>query len=236
MCGAQALVDTHRKLGRYAVIGEPTGLTPVRMHKGITMEAIRLTGRSGHSSDPALGTSALEGMYGAIGELLAWRAELQNTHRNPLFKVAVPTLNLGHIHGGDNPNRICAECELQIDLRPLPGMALEPLRNQLRERVIQALEGSGLQVEVNPLCSGVPAMETPASSAIVQAAERLTGCPAQAVAFATEGPYLSRLGMETLILGPGDIDQAHQPDEFLALERIQPCIDLLKSLIRRFCL
>lgn len=236
MCGAQALVDTHQKLGRYAVIGEPTGLAPVRMHKGIAMEAIRLTGRSGHSSDPALGISALEGMYDVIGELLAWRAELQNTHRNPLFKVAVPTLNLGHIHGGDNPNRICAECELQIDLRPLPGMALEPLRKQLRERVIQALEGSGLQVEVTPLFSGVPAMETPASSAIVQAAERLTGCPAQAVAFATEGPYFNRLGMETLILGPGDIDQAHQPDEFLSLKRIQPCIDLLKSLIRRFCL
>ncbi len=236
MCGARALADMHRQLGRYAVIGEPTGLVPVRMHKGIAMEAIRLTGRSGHSSDPALGISALEGMHTVIGTLLAWRTELQRTHRNPLFKVAVPTLNLGHIHGGDNPNRICAECELQIDLRHLPGMAPESLHNQLRDRVIRALDGSGLQVDVIPLFSGIPALETPAASAIVKAAEDLTGYSAQAVAFATEGPYLNELGMETLILGPGDVAQAHQPDEFLALERIQPCIDLLKSMIKRFCL
>ena len=236
MYGAQALADLHCQLGRYAVIGEPTGLVPVRMHKGIAMEAIRLTGRSGHSSDPALGISALEGMYRTIGELLAWRAELQSTYRNPLFKVATPTLNLGHIHGGDNPNRICADCELQIDLRPLPGMALEPLRNQLRERVTGALDGSGLHVEVTSLFGGVPAFETPATSAIVKTAEGLTGHSAQAVAFATEGPFFNRMGMETLILGPGDIAQAHQPDEFLAVEHIQPCIDLLKSLIKRFCL
>ena len=70
MCGAKALLDTHRRLGRHAVIGEPTGLKPIRLHKGIGMEAIRLTGRSGHSSDPALGVNALEGMHQAIAELL----------------------------------------------------------------------------------------------------------------------------------------------------------------------
>jgi len=64
----------------------------------------------------------------------------------------------------------------------------------------------------------------------------MTGCQAQAVGFATEGPYFKQLGLETLVLGPGDVDQAHQPDEFLALKRVQPCIEMLKSLIRRFCL
>ncbi len=236
MCGAQALAAMHRRLGRYAVIGEPTGLVPVRMHKGIAMEAIRLTGQAGHSSDPALGNNALEGMHKVIGELLAWRAELQSNHRNPLFKVEVPTLNLGHIHGGDNPNRICAQCELQIDLRPLPGMALEPLQNELRGRVVRTLEGSGLGIDVRPLFNSIPAMETPASSAIIKAAEKMTGFQAQAVAFATEGPYFKQMGLETLVLGPGDVDQAHQPDEFLALKRVQPCIEMLQSLIRRFCL
>ena len=78
--------------------------------------SIRLTGRSGHSSDPALGNSALEGMHLAIAELLAWRKELQQRYRNPLFAVQEPTVNLGHIHGGDNPNRICAHCELHFDI------------------------------------------------------------------------------------------------------------------------
>lgn len=236
MCGAQALVDIGRQLGRHAVIGEPTGLRPVRMHKGISMETVRLHGKSGHSSNPALGVNALEGMHRVIGEIIAWRSELQQRYRNPLFEVEVPTLNLGHIHGGDNPNRICAECELQFDIRPLPGMEVDALRGELTRRLGSLLQESGLRLELESPFHGIPPMETPAGARIVQACERLTGHSAESVAFGTEGPYLKRLGMETVILGPGDIDQAHQPDEYLGMERIQPMVDLLRSLIRRFCL
>ncbi|MES9858383.1 MAG: acetylornithine deacetylase [Sedimenticola sp.] len=236
MCGAQTLVDSHRKLGRHAVIGEPTGLRPVRMHKGISMETIRLIGRSGHSSNPALGVNAMEGMHEVIGEILAWRQKLQRDHKNPLFEVEVPTVNLGHIHGGDNPNRICAECELQIDIRPLPGMRLKDLREELRERISNRLKDSKLQLEMESPFSGIPAMETPLTAEIVNACEILTGHPAGAVAFGTEAPYLQQLGMETIVLGPGDIDQAHQPDEYLGLERIEPMVGIVRQLIKRFCL
>ncbi|OQY55686.1 MAG: acetylornithine deacetylase [Candidatus Parabeggiatoa sp. nov. 2] len=236
MSGARALVAAGHPKARYAVIGEPTGLRPVRMHKGIFMEAIRLRGQSGHSSDPSLGNNALEGIYQVIGELLKWRKQLQATHVNPLFHIPVPTMNLGHLHGGDNPNRICADCELQLDLRPLPGMDMEELRAVLRQRVQQVLEGSGLEIEFVPLSEGTPAMETSAQTEIVQVAERLTKHTASAVAFGTEAPYLTALGMDTIVLGPGDIAQAHQPDEFIALNRLQPMIDVLTQLIRHFCL
>ena len=235
MSGARTLVDIGRPQARYAVIGEPTGLRPVRMHKGIMMERIALHGRSGHSSDPALGNNALEGMRLVLDELVRWRDELQAQHHNPLFKVPVPTLNLGHIHGGDNPNRICADCELHIDLRPLPGMPLEELRDTLQQRMQRAIDGTGLQLECNPLFEGTPAMETPAASEIVRQTEKLTGYSASAVAFGTEGPYFNQMGMETVVLGPGDIDQAHQPDEYLSEARIQPTLELLDTLIRRFC-
>ncbi len=236
MCGAQRLVDLQLKLGRHAVIGEPTGLRPVRMHKGIAMEAIRLQGRAGHSSDPGLGVSALEGMHRVMGEVLAWRTQLQQRYRNDAFRVAVPTLNLGHIHGGDNPNRICGDCELHIDLRPLPGMRLPELREELHTRIERLLAGSGLGFEIVPLFGGIEAMETPADAAIVRAAETLTGHSAEAVAFGTEAPYFRQLGMETLVLGPGDIEQAHQPDEYLLASRVAPTVELLRGLIRRFCL
>ncbi|MBL3527533.1 MAG: acetylornithine deacetylase [gamma proteobacterium endosymbiont of Lamellibrachia anaximandri] len=236
MCGAQALVDLHRRLGRHALIGEPTGLKPIRTHKGISMESIRLTGRSGHSSDPSLGVNALEGMHRVIGEVLQWRDDLQQRYRNPAFEVEVPTINLGHIHGGDNPNRICGQCELQFDLRPLPGMALSDPRAEISSRLERLLTGSGLAWEMVPVFDGIPAMETPKDAAIVQAVESLTGFPAGAVAFGTEGPYLNEMGMETVICGPGHIDQAHQPDEYLPLEHIQPAIKLIQSLVKRFCL
>jgi acetylornithine deacetylase len=235
MCGARALAAAGEPLGRHAVIGEPTGLKPVRMHKGILMEAIRLEGRSGHSSNPALGVNALEGMHDVIGELLRWRTELQARYRNPLFAVEAPTLNLGHIHGGDNPNRICADCELHIDIRPLPGMSLDGLRNELQGRLGLLLANRGLQLSFLPLFPGIEAFETPASAAIVQATEALTGAPAAAVGFGTEGPYLNALGMETVILGPGSVDCAHQPDEFLPLAAIQPTLEILRGLIQRFC-
>ena len=236
MSGARALVDAQRPRARHAIIGEPTGLHPVRMHKGILMEAIRLHGHSGHSSDPSLGNSALEAMHIVIGAILAWREELQEHYRDPLFAVPVPTLNLGHIHGGDNPNRICAECELHIDLRPLPGMDSKELRDELHHRVRHSLRDSGISTDFESLSAGVPPMETAPDAPIVTLAEKLTGYPAQAVAFATEAPYLAQLGMDTVVMGPGDIAQAHQPDEYLALDRLNPTINILQQAIKTVCI
>jgi len=236
MCGAKALKPKYQRLGRHCVIGEPTQLKPIRMHKGILMEGIRLTGQSGHSSDPSLGNNALEGMHTVIADILAWRDDLQQRHHNPAFKIAVPTLNLGHIHGGDNPNRICGHCELHIDLRPLPGMPIDDLREELSTRLGNRLADSNLRLEFIPLFDGIPAMETPAEAAIVKAAEAMTGYQAQAVAFGTEGPYFNEMGMESIIMGPGSIDQAHQPDEYLALDQIKPGLKILKDLIKQFCL
>jgi acetylornithine deacetylase len=236
MSGARALVEQRRPHARHAVIGEPTGLRPVRMHKGIFMERIRLHGHAGHSSDPALGNSALEAMHRAIGSILDWRGALQARHRNAQFAVPVPTLNLGHIHGGDNPNRICADCELEFDLRPLPGMDIHELRDDLRRHVTATLADSGIEVCFDALFDGIPAMETPEAAPIVRLAERLTGHTPEAVAFATEAPYLQQLGMDTIILGPGNIEQAHQPDEYIALDRLQPTVDLLRRIIKSVCI
>ena len=235
MNGARALVQSRQPLGSFALIGEPTNLKPVHAHKGVCMESISILGRSGHSSDPGLGASALEGMHLVIGELLRWREQLQRLHRDPRFTVPVPTLNLGRIHGGDNPNRICAACELQIDLRPLPGMDLQTLRTTLQQRVRESLDSTGLQVTFQSLFEGISAMETDPQSPIVRAAEDLCGQPAGAAAFATEAPFLNELGAQTVVLGPGDVAQAHQPDEYLSLERIEPMVRILHGLIDRFC-
>lgn len=236
MDGARTIAELGRPKARYAVIGEPTGLRPVRAHKGIMMEAIRLQGQSGHSSDPSLGKNALEAMHSVIGELLSFRGELQSRYRDPMFTIAHPTLNLGCIHGGDNPNRICGHCELEFDIRLLPGMKIDSLREDISLRLRPVAERFGVGFTLTPLFPGIEAFSTPADSELVRTAERLTNHTAGTVAFGTEGPFLEQLGMETIILGPGNIDQAHQPDEYLELASIQPCIELLRKLIGRFCL
>jgi len=236
MDGAVALVEADRPKAKYAIVGEPTGLKPIRAHKGIIMESIRLKGQSGHSSNPELGNNAMEGMHQVISEILLWRHELQAKYHDPSFTVPYPTLNLGHIHGGDNPNRICGDCELHIDLRPLPGMSSDELRDQIDQRVKARLVDSDLEYERTPLIRGTDPMFTAADSEIVQMAEKLTGHQAESVAYCTEGPYLNSMGMQTVIMGPGHIDQAHQPDEFLPMEQIQPAVDLIGSMIEKTCM
>lgn len=235
MEGARALVRARKPEASFAVIGEPTGMKPVRMHKGVSMEFLRLLGRSGHSSDPSLGASALEGMRRAMDAMVAVREDVQRRHRRDDLHPPVTTMNLGNIHGGDNPNRICAHCELQFDLRVLPGMDDAVVRGELHQAIARAIEGMGLVMEAGTLHDPVPPFETPATSALVRAAEQLTGHAAEAVSFGTEAPFLSAIGLETIVLGPGDIAVAHQPDEYLPLDRIEPCLSVLERLIGRFC-
>lgn len=235
MAGARALAAAGGLNARYAVIGEPTDFRPVRLHKGILMERIRVDGSSGHSGDPRQGVSALEGMHGVMQALLTWRGELQRTHTNDAFPVPVPTLNLGRISGGDNPNRICGACELDVDLRMLPGMTVAEMRNTLRARVQDALPDTGLTESFEVLFDGIEPLETPADSKLVRLAEELTGEESAGVVYGTEGPFLRALGMDVVILGPGSIDQAHQPDEFLRLGGLHAGVEVLRELIRRFC-
>lgn len=235
MDGARHLAQLGRPKARYAIIGEPTGLRPVRMHKGIMMEAVRIQGLAGHSSNPSLGNNAMEAMHLVIADLLALRKELQGEHHHAGFEVAVPTLNLGHIHGGDNPNRICGHCELHFDLRPLPGMHVAELRELINSRLDSVRQTTGVEIECQALIGGVEPFEESPDSALVQAAQQLTGHVAESVAFATEAAFMQQLGMETIVFGPGSIDQAHQPDEFIPLDQIQPAINTLVALINRFC-
>lgn len=236
MNGARALVESNSLKARYALIGEPTSLTPIYAHKGIMMERIRVTGKSGHSSNPNLGNSALDAMHAVISELMAFRQELKAKYNNADFAIDYPTLNLGCIHGGDSPNRICAGCDIDFDIRALPGMNNQALIAEIEQRLPAIAAKTGTQIQLEHLFPDVPSFATDPESDIVKACEALTRKQAETVAFATEGPFLNQLGMETLVLGPGSIDQAHQPNEFLALDQITPMQNLIRSLVQRYCL
>ncbi len=236
MDGARALVAAGKPKARYAIIGEPTDLKPIRMHKGIMMHSVMVQGRSGHSSNPKLGNSALEAMYRVLGELMQFRRELQEKYQHSGFAVPEPTLNLGCIHGGDNPNRICGECEVQFDLRVLPGMDVATLSAALESRLTALAQSLSINIGLRALMTPVAPFEQGADSELVAIAESISGQSAEAVAFGTEAPLLQQLGMQTLVMGPGSIDLAHQPNEFLDSAQIDPAVDLLTGFIRRLCL
>ena len=235
MAGARCLAAADIPKPQYAVVGEPTDFRPIFAHKGFMMLSISLQGSSGHSSDPELGRNALDAMHCVMGELLAFRAQLGAAHRNPAFTVSVPTLNLGCLTAGDNPNRICDHADLQIDLRLLPGMDTAATIAALEIRLARSAEAHGTTIKMCPVSPPVSPFSTPSDGKLVRALERLSGTSAGTVAFGTEGPFLQALGMETVIFGPGSIHQAHQPNEYLATDRIQPAVDVLTQLIAEVC-
>ena len=234
MAGAKSLVKAGKPIARRALIGEPTGLKPVHMHKGIMVEKLIIRGQSGHSSNPELGHNAMHTMHLALTELMALQRELKSQYHSPLFEITYPTLNLGSIHGGDNFNRICGHCELDFEIRPLPGMDVKELQAMLERRLLPLGEAENTPVSLDHYI--VPPFSAGENSEMAALCSRVSEGESGTVAFATEAAYLQQLGMDVVVMGPGSIDQAHQPDEYLELAQIPKSIDLIRQLIIESCL
>jgi len=234
MAGARYFASTSTLRPECAIIGEPTSLQPIRAHKGHLSTAIRILGESGHSSDPERGVNAIELMHAAIGPVLALRDALKERYCFDAFTVPYPTLNLGHIHGGDASNRICACCEMHMDIRPLPGMTLSELDGLLAEALAPVSERWPGRLTLSELHPPIPGYECPPNSKLVQVVEKLLGARAGAVNYCTEAPFIQEI-CPTLVLGPGSINQAHQPDEYLETRFIKPTRELLTQVIHHFC-
>ncbi len=234
MLGARHFTQNTPFKPDYCIIGEPTSLVPVRGHKGHVANAIRVTGKSGHSSNPALGVNAIEIMHEVLYALMQLRDKLVKLYHHPGFNIPSPTLNLGHIHGGDSPNRICGCCELHYDVRPLPGISLDGLDNMLRSALTQVQEKWPGRIEIEPLHEAIPGYECQHDHPFIAGISEITGVEAQTVNYCTEAPFLQEI-CPTLVMGPGSIDQAHQPDEFLAFEFIDPTINILSKAMYKYC-
>ncbi|MGS2722191.1 acetylornithine deacetylase [Porticoccus sp. GXU_MW_L64] len=235
MAGARQLAAQKSIRPDYAIIGEPTSMQAVYCHKGHLLERITITGRSGHSSNPEYGLNAMEVMHKVITNLLQTQQHLKEHFRQDAFDVPYPTLNLGHIHGGDNPNRICGCCELQLDIRPLPGMEISDVYGLLKNALDPLLKQYPGAIKLEHLDGTTPAFAGSPDSSLVKLAEKVSGQPAVAVNYCTEAPFISELGCETIVMGPGSIAQAHQPDEYLDMSEIKPTTEKLRQLIAECC-
>ncbi|ENM3889610.1 acetylornithine deacetylase [Vibrio cholerae] len=234
MLGARHFTENAPFKPDYCIIGEPTSLVPIRAHKGHVANAIRVTGKSGHSSNPALGVNAIEIMHEVLFALMQLRDRLIKEYHHPGFEIPTPTLNLGHIHGGDSPNRICGCCELHYDVRPLPGISLDGLDNLMRDALRDVQQKWPGRIELVPLHDPIPGYECAHDHPFIHGISEICQQEAQTVNYCTEAPFLQQI-CPTLVLGPGSIDQAHQPDEFLAFEFIDPTVRVLSRAMQKYC-
>ena len=234
MAGARQLVRDGRPKADVAIIGEPTGLQPVIAHKGVLALSIVLEGAGGHASNPSLGCNALDAMHAVIAELLIYRQELASAYTNSTFEIDIPTLNLGSLHAGDSPNRICETAELQIDVRLLPEMDIEAMIETVQHRLVETIASYGTKLSIIRI-NEVPAYQTSGDGDLAKTLAVLSGQSLGSVAFGTEAPFLQSLGMEAVIFGPGAIDQAHQPNEYLDLSQLPLARATLEKVIHRYC-
>ena len=239
MAGARYFAEQQLIKPDVAIIGEPTNLTPVYMHKGHMSHRITVTGKSGHSSKPTLGVNAIEIMAEVIQTLMSLKQLFASQFNNSAFDVPTPTLNLGAIKGGDSANRICGECFLDIDMRALPGIKDEELIFLLNKQLEPIAQKYAGRLKIEALHLPCPSFAEPMSKtkpSFHSIAEELSGHSCCVVDYCTEAPFIQSIGTQTLILGPGSIDQAHQPNEFLECNQIASTLQILTDMINRYCL
>ncbi|MDF2178690.1 acetylornithine deacetylase [Aliiglaciecola sp. CAU 1673] len=236
MAGARFFSEQQLIRPDMALIGEPTELKPIYKHKGHMAHSIEIQGQAGHSSDPARGVNAIEIMYKAIGELLTLKDKLASRYQDNAFSVPEVTLNLGHIHGGDGENRICGHCKLNFDLRAIPALADHEAIRLIDEALAPVGKAYPGRLSRSLMYDTVPAFGCREEAQILDLAKELTGFDPASANYSTEAPFISALGCDTLILGPGSIKQAHQPDEYVSLEYINPTVNALRGFIQRVCL
>ncbi|RLV58506.1 acetylornithine deacetylase [Parashewanella curva] len=236
MAGARFFSQSQDIRPDAAIIGEPTNLKPVIMHKGYMSHKITVTGKSGHSSRPSAGINAIEIMHQVIGKLINLKSKLGLHYQNQAFDVQEPTLNLGVTRGGDSVNRICGQCELDIDIRSLPSMEDEEIIYWLTDALASVVEQYPGRIRIQELEPSSPSFHLEKNSNLAKLAEQLSHQSCCAVNYATEAPFIQKLASQTIVLGPGSIDQAHQPNEFLAEDQINTTLMILTQLINKYCL
>jgi acetylornithine deacetylase len=219
------------------IIGEPTSLRVVRLHKGMLRLRLGFVGVAAHSGYPHLGRSAIEPAARAIVALSQLRRTLEaerppNGEQFP--EVPFTALNVGTVNGGSAANVIPDRCVMELGIRLLPGTEAEVVAERIRETVQQALPGESFTLE---LMSESPAMMLEPDAELHRSLCALIGQRESfGVAFATDAGWLQRAGFRCVLFGPGSIEVAHRSNEFVPVAEFRRAGALLDDIIRRRCL
>jgi acetylornithine deacetylase len=221
-----------------AVVGEPTGLDVVTAHKGILRWRMVTVGRAAHSSNPERGRNAILGMAAAVQALEEKLIPRLRRRRHPL--LGSPTLSVGRIEGGLQVNVVPDRCTVEVDRRLLPGETWASVQDEL-EAVVAPLRAADpdLQFFIEEPFQHLGSLETPEDAPIVQmareAVRRIDGKhPIRGVAFGTDAAVLSAVGIPSVVLGPGDIAQAHTSDEHVEIQQVVKAAAIYREIMLTF--
>lgn len=225
-----------------AVIGEPTNFQVFNKHKGFSACRVSIRGVEGHSSKPPKGANAIQQAALVIQKLMeVERERMGHRSQEADFELPYTTVNVGMITGGTATNIIPNRCDVHFEYRTMPGEDPAYVINQVRGYVNEVLlpaflkQQPNVSIEVAEENRGLP-MQASSGSEIEALALELTGNRRTGAApYYTEGAIYIENGIPTVICGPGDIDQAHRPNEFITREQLEKGVPFLGKLIERVC-
>jgi len=222
------------------IVGEPTGMQVATGHKGKIALRATCTGREGHSALAPMALNALHLGADFLGALRRLQDEVAETGlRDGDYDVPYTTLHVGKMQGGVQVNIVPNSCTLDFEIRNLAGDDPQVLIDRLRveaDRITAPLKAAFPEATITiDRLWDYPGLGTPTSAPVVQFVKSLTGANGtMKVAFGTEGGLFStRLGIPTVICGPGSMAQGHKPDEWVSVEQLARCDAMLAALLDR---
>jgi acetylornithine deacetylase len=221
---------------RMVIVGEPTSMSVVDAHKGPVRWHVEIKGRAAHSSMAPLGVNAISIAGKLLQELARIERELKTSPRAERFDPPYATLQVTRIDGGTATNIVPVYCRFDFDVRALPGVDVDAIDRRIRAyadrecvpEMRRVAPESGIDISV---ANQVPPFAAGTNSEAVALALRLAGHnETHAVSYATEAGLFQEAGSPSVVIGPGDIAQAHAADEFIAKDQLDKCMVFLDRL------
>lgn len=223
-----------------AIIGEPTMMKVIEGHKGCFEYTTSFTGRPGHGSAPDRGVNAVEYAVRYItrmmelGETMKSRAPAQSRYDPPWT-----TMQVGHIHGGVARNVIAGHCDVEWEMRPVSKADAHMVKSEMASycahTLLPAMHAIAPEADIVTTTIGeIAGLEPVDDNEAKRIVFELTGeSEADVVPFGTEAGIFQEFGMTVVVCGPGSIDQAHKQNEYVAVEQLQRCLNMLTGLAEK---
>lgn len=230
---------TYVETAKYAIIGEPSLLEPVIGKKGVCYVQTEVNGSAGHSSGIHKEVSAIHEATRLILWLENKMKQLSITHQDERFEPPHSTIHVGQINGGVATNIVADYTRFEWDIRVIPKDDIQAIFDAFftfckeREKEVR-VRFPEFKITNTLLHPPVPALDTKATDSIVALAQDISGCPTwRTVAYAAEAGQFHRAGYESIICGPGSIEQAHRANEFTTQEQLDKCVEMLEALVKK---
>lgn len=243
--GAQALagwLEQHDIRPALAIIGEPTMLQVIEGHKGCCEYTTHFHGRAGHGSMPDLGVNAVEYAVRYVSRLMELGEELKTrAPKNSRFEPPWTTINTGSLAGGTIHNVIPEVASIQWEFRPVQERDFTFVKAEMEHLVQSVLLPAMKAVEpeaaiTTEIIGEVAGLEPTTLNEARDILLELTGSnTSDVVPFGTEAGIFASLGMSVAVCGPGSIEQAHKPNEYLAVDQLAKCLSMLDGLKGKLC-